>query len=199
MTAKIAIEPLNARPEMIPVRASWTFGHWDCQAATTFEETNRLFCDAANDTSSLPLTFVTIANGKPAGMISLRENDFKERTDLSPWLASLYVHPAHRNLGISLLLIEKLETEAERLGYKKVVSYHRGLQEPLRKERLAGDRSRTHTFRRRVSDGEGLAERHKGCPTSLMMTMIYCACAPKFDRTGISAWHDRLRRRVRQA
>lgn len=120
MTSKIAIEPLNTCPEMIPVCASWTFGHWDCQAATTFEETNRLFCDAANDTSSLPLTFVAVANGKPAGMISLRENDFKERTDLSPWLASLYVHPAHRNLGISLLLIEKLETEAERLGYKRL-------------------------------------------------------------------------------
>ncbi|MGO8055114.1 GNAT family N-acetyltransferase [Rhizobium leguminosarum] len=120
MTAKIAIEPLKARPEMILVCASWTFGHWDCQAGTTFEETNRLFCDAANDTSSLPLTFVAIADGKPAGMISLRESDFKKRTDLTPWLASLYVHPAHRNLGIGLLLIEKLEIEAERLGYKRL-------------------------------------------------------------------------------
>ncbi|WP_348524185.1 hypothetical protein [Mesorhizobium sp. LNHC229A00] len=33
-------------------------------------------------------------------MISLRQGDFKERADLSPWLASLYVHPSHRKTGI---------------------------------------------------------------------------------------------------
>lgn len=120
MTAKITIEPLNACPELIPVCASWTFGHWDCQAGTAFEETNQLYREAANETSSLPLTFVAVADGKPAGMISLREDDFRERTDLSPWLASLYVHPSHRNKGISLLLIAKLEVEAERMGYKRL-------------------------------------------------------------------------------
>ncbi|MBZ9994307.1 GNAT family N-acetyltransferase [Mesorhizobium sp. BH1-1-4] len=120
MTVKVAIEPLNARPEMIPVCASWTFGHWDCQAGTTFEETNRLFCDAVNGETSLPLTFVAIVDDKPAGMISLRDSDFKERDDLSPWLASLYVHPSHRNKGIGLLLIERLELAAERLGYKRL-------------------------------------------------------------------------------
>ncbi|MDW9682363.1 N-acetylglucosamine-6-phosphate deacetylase [Sinorhizobium meliloti] len=120
MTTQIAIEPLDVCPEMIPVCASWTFGHWDCQAGTTFEETNRLFCDAANGKSSLPLTFVAIADGKPAGMISLRDNDLKERIDLSPWLASLYVHPSHRNKGISSLLIKRLEREAEQLGHKRL-------------------------------------------------------------------------------
>lgn len=120
MTWKVAIEPLTACPEMIPVCASWSFGHWDCQTGTTFEETNRLFCDAVNGEASLPLTFVATVNHKPAGMISLRESDFKDRTDLSPWLASLYVHPSHRNKGVSLLLIERLELAAERLGYRRL-------------------------------------------------------------------------------
>ncbi|AHG50212.1 hypothetical protein RLEG12_01000 (plasmid) [Rhizobium leguminosarum bv. trifolii CB782] len=120
MTPKIAIEPLNACPDMVPVCSSWTFGHWDCQAGTTFEEADRLFREAASKTSSLPLTFVAMVDAKPAGMISLRENDFKGRTDLSPWLASLYVHPSHRNKGIGVLLIEKLEGEAERLGYDRL-------------------------------------------------------------------------------
>ncbi|WP_018099388.1 GNAT family N-acetyltransferase [Sinorhizobium meliloti] len=120
MTAHTVIKTLRSCPEMISVCTSWTFGQWDCQSGSTFEETNRLFREAAEGGSSLPLTFVAVAGGKPAGMISLCESDFKERTDLSPWLTSLYIHPAHRNKGIAFLLINRLELEAERLGFKRL-------------------------------------------------------------------------------
>jgi GNAT superfamily N-acetyltransferase len=53
-------------------------------------------------------------------MISLWQQDHEERSDLSPWLASLFVHPFHRKKGIASLLITALEKEAIRLGINKV-------------------------------------------------------------------------------
>jgi len=117
MTTQIAVEPLDAcrhdpRMHELDVRALELPGRHQFRRS--------LFCEAVNGKSSLPLTFVAIVDGKPAGMISLRETDFKESADLSPWVASLYVHPSHRNKGVSSLLVKRLEREAEKLGYKRL-------------------------------------------------------------------------------
>ncbi|AHF87996.1 hypothetical protein RLEG3_02640 (plasmid) [Rhizobium leguminosarum bv. trifolii WSM1689] len=53
-------------------------------------------------------------------MITLADRDFDGKSNLSPWLKSLYVHPFHRNKGIAALLIKRLEQEALRLGCKSL-------------------------------------------------------------------------------
>lgn len=117
--APVTIDYLENHPDFIPVCASWAFGQWGCQSGGSFERAKKRFTEGANKTS-IPLTLVAIADGKPAGMISLWESNFDGRPDLSPWLASVYVHPFHRKKGIALLLVKRLEAEAQRLGYKKL-------------------------------------------------------------------------------
>ena len=117
--APVTIDYLGNHPDFIAVCASWAFGQWGCQSGGSFERAKKRFTEGANKTN-IPLTLVAIADGKPAGMISLWESDFEGRPDISPWLASVYVHPFHRKNGIALSLVKRLEAEAKRLGYKKL-------------------------------------------------------------------------------
>ncbi|WP_234819722.1 GNAT family N-acetyltransferase [Sinorhizobium americanum] len=110
---------METYPNFIPVCASWAFGQWGCQSDGSFAQAEREFFEGAQ-TKSIPLTLIAIEADKPAGMVSLWESDFRGRLDLTPWLKSLYVHPFHRNKGIALLLIKRLEQEAWRLGHRSL-------------------------------------------------------------------------------
>lgn len=67
----------------------------------------------------LPLTFVALANDKPVGMASLRENDGIQ-PEHAPWLGSLVVAPAYRNQQIGEQLIDVVKQHACLLGYPKL-------------------------------------------------------------------------------
>jgi GNAT superfamily N-acetyltransferase len=53
-------------------------------------------------------------------MASLRAADFKGRPDLTPWLASVYVHPDHRRLGLAQALVRHVEAQARALGHTRL-------------------------------------------------------------------------------
>jgi len=53
-------------------------------------------------------------------MISLWMNDYEGKPELSPWLASLYIHPFYRHKNIAVSLINRLESEAHELGYTEL-------------------------------------------------------------------------------
>jgi len=117
--AKIDIGYLADSPNMISVCASWAYSQWGCQSAGSLEHAMIQFTEGSSK-GKIPITLVALYNQKPAGMISLWQSDFKERPELSPWLASLFVHPFYRGNCIASLLIEKLEDEARRLGYSRL-------------------------------------------------------------------------------
>ena len=54
------------------------------------------------------------------GFISLFKTDGDERTDLSPWYATMYVKEKYRNKGHSKILNNAILKKAKELGYKKV-------------------------------------------------------------------------------
>ncbi|WP_246569462.1 MULTISPECIES: GNAT family N-acetyltransferase [Rhizobium] len=116
--APLTIEYLEKYPNFISICASWTFGQWGCQSNGSYERTRGEF-EAATK-SSMPLTLVAIENALPVGMVTLAARDFDGKPHLSPWLKSLFVHPFHRKKGIATLLIERLEHEALRLGFKSL-------------------------------------------------------------------------------
>ncbi len=103
-------------PEYIQTCASWAYGHWACQSGVSYELVLEKFTIGAN-TEALPVTIIALYNSKPAGMVSLWKTD-AGRQDYTPWLASLYVHPFHRNKGIAVSLIERLVAETRRLGFR---------------------------------------------------------------------------------
>ena len=61
-----------------------------------------------------------LVENKLIGFISLFKIDGDERTDLTPWYATMYVKKEYRNKGYSKILNNAIIEEAKRLGYKKL-------------------------------------------------------------------------------
>ncbi|MGE7916689.1 GNAT family N-acetyltransferase [Lysinibacillus xylanilyticus] len=84
----------------------------------TYEEVVDFFKETyANE---LPITFIANVDGQCVGTVSVFENDWKERPQYKPWLASLYVEPLYRSQKIGLYLIEELLKHLKKLGYTHV-------------------------------------------------------------------------------
>jgi len=86
-----------------------------------------LFSRTANE--SLPMGLVALINGKPVGTASLIPDDMeggrmsRSIHILTPWLADLFVIPEYRGKGIGSALINRIESEAGRLGYGMIYLY----------------------------------------------------------------------------
>ncbi|WP_203364668.1 GNAT family N-acetyltransferase [Bacillus sp. REN10] len=70
--------------------------------------------------SQFPITFVAILDEQCVGTVSVFENDWKERPQYTPWLASLYVEPAYRSRKIGMQLIEAVIQQLDKLGYREL-------------------------------------------------------------------------------
>lgn len=66
----------------------------------------------------IPLTWVSTINGAPVGMVSLLEEEHEDYTDLTPWVAGMYVVPEFRRQGIASKLMKNLHREAIDLGFQ---------------------------------------------------------------------------------
>lgn len=55
---------------------------------------------------TLPATLILLEKNTVIGSVSLVFNDHPTRLDLNPWLASLFILPAHRGQGYAAPLIE---------------------------------------------------------------------------------------------
>lgn len=105
-------------PQHLPLIARWQWEVWDHKRWTlqqTIEE-YRAWCQR----DALPWGVIALENDQPVGCMALLANDLSDRSDLSPWLACLYVVPEHRGGDIARRLGEALEERARRLGYKKL-------------------------------------------------------------------------------
>ena len=67
-----------------------------------------------------PITFISIIDNECIGTVSVYENDFKERPQYSPWLASLYVKPKYRDKKIGQQLITYLISHLKTLNFSEV-------------------------------------------------------------------------------
>lgn len=61
-----------------------------------------------------------IDNNTLLGFISLFKYDGKERKDLTPWYATMFVKGEYRSKGYSKILNEALLNHTKELGYKKI-------------------------------------------------------------------------------
>lgn len=110
------IRPLSQTPELAHICAVWSYAEWGCQSGTrSLEETIKSYKETEKGTRALPKTWVAIRKGKPAGMARLKEQDHPVRTDIGPWLASVFVHPLHRSNNIAKELCLHVERQAKEL------------------------------------------------------------------------------------
>ncbi len=118
---KFTIHYLADKPHFIEACAAWDYGRWEVQKPHhSFSKTHQQFKDGAQK-DALPLTLVVLnENDLPVAMGNLWEQDDNQWSDMTPWIASLFVHYRYRDMGIGKMLLIRLEKEAKRLGYKKV-------------------------------------------------------------------------------
>jgi len=100
----LTIDLLADRPEAIPVLAEWFFAEWHRFDGRKPGEIRRQLTENLNR-HSLPVTFVARLEGRLAGTVSIDMTDLPGFDELSPWLASLIVHPSARGQGIGSMLV----------------------------------------------------------------------------------------------
>ena len=113
------IVDLADHPDLVDTCAAWSFGLWGSQSGGSLAAAQAKFA-AATGPDRASFTFVARREGKPAGTASLRLTDFAGRPDLSPWLATVYVHPDHRRAGLAHTLVRRVEAQARRLGHERL-------------------------------------------------------------------------------
>ena len=84
----------------------------------TLEDVEHFFENTNID--KFPITFIAIIDNECVGTVSVFENDYKERLQYSPWLASLYVKPQYRDKKIGQQLITHLLNYLKTLNYTEV-------------------------------------------------------------------------------
>lgn len=113
------IDYLCNNPEYVEIVAKWIYSEFVVESEMSLkklEEINEYFKNTKLTT--FPITLIAVVNNECVGTVSIYENDLKTQTELSPWLASLYVNSCYRGQGIAEKLINKVQEVVKHLGFK---------------------------------------------------------------------------------
>ncbi len=117
------IEYLIDYQRFLPALACLHFKEWSYlnPRETLEERTQRLagLCGRCE----IPTAFVAIVDQDLVGSALLVTHDMKTRKEFSPWLAGVYVKPAHRQTGVASRLIARVEAKAAALNTKRLYLY----------------------------------------------------------------------------
>jgi predicted N-acetyltransferase YhbS len=69
---------------------------------------------------TIPLTIVAIEEDKPIGSACIVEQDLKTHLELTPWVASVIVHPDYHRQGVGSMIMKRIDQEAVELGLEKL-------------------------------------------------------------------------------
>lgn len=111
------IVDLCEAPAHLPQLAAWHHEQWSyLNPGQTIEhriERMREHLEAA----PLPRTFVAVAtDGSAMGSASLVAHDMDTHPELTPWLASVFVAPIHRQKGIGAAVVRRVMDAAREAG-----------------------------------------------------------------------------------
>ena len=123
MTGRVRIESIADHSDLVETIARWHWDEWGhvdpggslaSWTAGLRRRTNR---------ARIPTTYVALAGGEPLGSVTLVEHDMDNRRDLTPWLAGLYVAPAHRGRGVGSALARHAVRQAAAMGVGRLYLY----------------------------------------------------------------------------
>jgi GNAT superfamily N-acetyltransferase len=111
----IEIVTTAARPDLIGEVSVWLWREWGIRRGRTREEVAARL--ASHTAAQGPeQTFVLLEDAQPAATASFVHHDLDPRPDLSPWLASVYVHPDFRGRGHAPRVVGAVEASAKAAG-----------------------------------------------------------------------------------
>jgi GNAT superfamily N-acetyltransferase len=108
---------LRSAPEHLLTIAKWHHEQWGylnpgSTVDTRIEKMQRYLTGAV-----MPSMYICVDGDRVLGTAALVESDMDSHPELSPWLASVYVHKDYRQQGIGSLLVNKVTAVAKTLGY----------------------------------------------------------------------------------
>ncbi|MGM0824993.1 MAG: GNAT family N-acetyltransferase [Pseudomonadota bacterium] len=106
------IFPLADKKEFIPELAELHHAEWKhFNPSLSMEERVAAIAEAAGR-EGVPSIFIATSGRELVGSAALVQQDMATRTDLSPWLAAVYVKEGFRHQGVATRLIARCEREA---------------------------------------------------------------------------------------
>ena len=107
---------LKDEPHHLQQLAEWHHAEWsylnpDQSLAERIQELSACLNDAL-----IPSVFIAKEGEALVGSAALLESDMDIHPDLSPWLASVIVSPAHRGKGVGSLLVRHVMAFAKDIG-----------------------------------------------------------------------------------
>ncbi|MEA3207180.1 MAG: hypothetical protein QOE70_237 [Chthoniobacter sp.] len=117
---------LRDRPDLFPLLAQWIWDEWGHLLVQRSAQEFEAWLRTAKRGPGVPTTLIWLESGEPVGTVSLESDDMEIRRDLSPWLASLYVVPAHRGRGLGRALVQAAVEEARTAGVPTLYLYTPG-------------------------------------------------------------------------
>ena len=126
----LQIAYLADQADAIKTIAGWQFGEWGHLSPGDSVERRIRKLKGALNRDRIPMTLVALIGDEAVGTAGLVEYDLPHRPDLSPWMASVFVPPAHRKQGIGSALVRRVVKEAHHLGISPLFLFTWD-QEPL--------------------------------------------------------------------
>jgi GNAT superfamily N-acetyltransferase len=111
---------LANHPEHVSTVAKWVMDEWGHESPGMTQESLEEKFRTHLKRKAIPLTLLAMDEERPLGTASLVFYDMKDRQDLSPWLAAVYVLPEHRGKGIGLKLVKSIELLSANLEVEKL-------------------------------------------------------------------------------
>lgn len=134
MTAGKPVKILNLKdaPEYCDALAQWHYTEW----APLYPEENlevfRADMQSCLGDGIVPSTYIAIERTL-VGSVSIIARDLATRPELTPWLANVFVAPAHRGQGIAAALIKHAMTAARAAGLRTLYLFTPGTESFYRK------------------------------------------------------------------
>lgn len=124
------IYDLRDYPEHLETLASWHQEEWaHLNPGQTLGERLEKMQSYLNE-DFIPTTFIYLQGDELCGSAAIISSDMDTHPELTPWLASVYVNPEVRGMGIASKLVQHVSTLAKANGWNSLYLYTPG-QEAL--------------------------------------------------------------------
>ncbi len=124
MTAAVRIRRLEPDTPEAELAARWRYDAFFADGSDTFENSRAALLGFLRQ-QGYEIALLAECDGQPAGMcLFVREEvEPNPRSDLTPWLAALYVAPDFRARGVGAALVRAIEGHARGVGTKTLYLY----------------------------------------------------------------------------
>jgi GNAT superfamily N-acetyltransferase len=126
MMNSIKIENLSGHIDFIPLLAKWHFEQWGVLTGALTESDYQVLLSSHASSQKLPMTLVAVGHGRLLGSVNIVACDMDIRSELTPWLAQLYVHPPERGRGVGSTLVHAAVARSRELGFDYLYLYTSG-------------------------------------------------------------------------